>query len=65
MLTAVQENHSPMRDSSNFGGGEQQAASPAASPARRSPFKRCPTLSALGEEAASPALVRTLSIVGR
>jgi hypothetical protein len=52
-----------MRDSSNLGGAEQ-AASPLASPARRSPVKRFPTLSTLSEEAASPALMRTLSIVG-
>ena len=62
MLLREQENHSPMRDSSNFGEGAPLLLS---SPQRRSSAKRLPTMSMLGEAAASPALLRTLSIAGR
>lgn len=55
------ENYSPMRDSSNFGSAEY--GSPMS--ARGSPTKRFPTLTTLGEEAVSPAVIRSLSIAGR
>lgn len=53
-----------MRDSSNIGGGEQSSPLPAP-PVRRPPFKRFTSLSTLNEDAQSPALLQTLSIVGR
>lgn len=61
----TQENHSParaqLRDSSNFGGANY--GSPVSM--RGSPAKRLPSLPLLGEEALSPAVLRSLSITGR
>lgn len=50
-----------MRDSSNLGSADY--GSPVL--ARGSPTKRFPTLATLGEEAVSPAVIRSLSIAGR
>ena len=56
-----QENHSPMRDSSNFGG----AGCGSRASMRGSPAKLMSPPHMLGGEPLSPAVMRTLSIAGR
>ena len=61
LLPLAQENQSPMRDSSNFGG--QACGSPAS--VQGSPMKLVHQLPLLGEGPLSPAVLRTLAIAGR
>jgi hypothetical protein len=61
LLPDAQENHSPMRDSSNF--GRSSCGSPAS--LHGSPMKLVYHLPLLGEGSLSPAVLRTLAIAGR
>jgi hypothetical protein len=61
LLPHSQENHSPMRDSSNF--GRSACGSPAS--VHGSPMKLVYPLPLLGEGPLSPAVLRTLAIAGR